>query len=144
VVASWHVVSLGREDNNATVDLLVNNLCAPLLVKAQHPVKDPYPNTIQAPQHVLLCPHDLGLPAPPLKRLPPCVLARPIARSPAPTRTRMPFCISRSAPSTRAGSAVQMRAACFSSRVTSVAGAAVTHDSWFRRGGGRGRLRRGR
>ena len=64
------------------MDLLVSSfssLYAPLLVEAQHPVKDLQPNTIQASQHVLPCPYDLALGVPPLKRLPTRVLALPIA-----------------------------------------------------------------
>ncbi len=45
-------------------------------------VKDMQPNTIQAPQHVLPCPCDLALGAPPLKRLPTRVLALLIACNP--------------------------------------------------------------
>jgi hypothetical protein len=60
----------------------VRSLCSALLVEAQHPVKDLQPNTIQAPQHVLPCPYDLALGAPPLKRLPARVLALPIACNP--------------------------------------------------------------
>jgi hypothetical protein len=79
-------------------------------------------------RHVLPSPHDLGPPTPPLERLPGCILALPVARAPpcadpSPRRTLMLFrtlCAasaraSRSVSCAHAGSAVQMRAACFSS-----------------------------